>query len=163
MRPDEVSGLFGQAEASADLVDAGAVCRQEKCTFLSKANMFCTPIVAVFHGTATADSWQPRQGYTVTVAGVLLPKVTAFSAQQRLEEKETSLAGKGWEFTLEEFLPAGTQEPADPAEPFVLTVSYDTGSETYSGCKLTARERIAEINGIRQVRRGMAEQRTVIQ
>ena len=142
------------------LQEAGAVCRQDKCTFLSKANMFCTPITAVFYGTATAEGWQPRQEYTASVAGVSLPKVTAFSAQQRLTgEEATSLAGMAWEFTLEEFLPVDVSESEDPEEPFTLTVTTGGKSETYTGCRLTARERVTERNGIRQVRRGTAEQR----
>ena len=142
------------------LRSAGAICRQDKCTFLSKANMFCTPITAVFYGTETAEGWQPYVGYAATVAGVPLEKVTAFSATQRLVEKENAPAEKKWEFTLEEFLPAETQEPADPAEPFVLTVARGAWSDTYTGCKITSWERVTEKNGIRQIRRGTAEQRT---
>lgn len=143
------------------LREAGAICRQDKCTFLSKANMFCTPITAVFYGTATAEGWQPRQEYTVSVEGVPIPKVTAFSARQQLAgEEETSLSAMLWEFTLEEFLPVGVPEPAEPEEPFTLTISHGTESETYTGCKLTARERVAERKGVRQIRKGTAQQRT---
>lgn len=140
---------------------AGGVCRQEKCTFLSKADVFCTPVTAVFYGTASSEDWQPCPGYTVTAGGVTLPQVTGFSAGQQAGEEETSLADAGWEFSLEEFFPAGTQEPADPTEPFEMTVSNGSATENYTGCVLTARERVAEKNGIRQVRRGTAEQRTV--
>jgi hypothetical protein len=139
---------------------AGGVCRQEKCTFLSKADMFCTPITAVFYGIASAEDWQPHPGYTVTIAGAPLAKVTAFSSQQRQGDVLRPLTELEWEFSLEEFLPVGVQEPADPTEPFVLTVSYGSGSETYTGCSFITRERVAERNGIRQVRRGTAEQRT---
>lgn len=138
------------------LRSAGAVCRQGKCTFISKADMFCTPVKAVFYGTAYSEDWQPRPDYEVTAAGVLLPQTCGFSAKQQAAEEGVALADAGWEFSLEEFFPAGTQEPEDPAEPFVLTVFGDT----YTGCIFTARERVAEEDGIRQIRRGTAEGRT---
>jgi len=142
------------------LRSAGGVCRMGKCTFSSKADMFCTPVTAVFYGTATSDDWQPYPGYTVTAAGASLPQVTGFSVEQQVAEGETSLSNAQWEFTLEEFFPAGTEESADPGEPFALTVSYGGETVTYAGCRITTRQRVAEKNGVRQIRRGTAEQRT---
>ena len=146
-------------EALEILRSAGGVCQMGKCTFISKADIFCIPVTAVFYGTASPQEWQPRRGYTVTMAGADLQHVTGFSAGQKAEEGIT-LADAPWEFTLEEFLPVGAQEPEDPAENFALAVSYGSEAEHYIGCKLTARQRVAEKNGIRQIRRGMAEQRT---
>lgn len=143
---------------------AGGICRQEKCTFISKADMFCTPVTAVFYGTATAEDWQPRPSYEVDISGVSLPWVTGFSASQKVGEGETSLVDMGWEFTLEEYFPAGTEETVDdPVEPFEVTLSHGSRQETYIGCNIMARERVLEENGVRQVRRGTAQQRRVDQ
>lgn len=146
-------------QAFGILQEAGGICRLEKCIFSSKADMFCTPVTAVFYGIASSNDWQPYPGYAVTVAGIPLPQVTGFSVGQQAGE-ETSLANAPWEFTLEELFPGGTQEPEEPTEPFVLTVSNGSGSDSYAGCRFTARERVAEKNGVRQIRRGTAEQRT---
>lgn len=146
-------------EAIEILRSAGGVCQMGKCTFICKADVFCIPVTAVFYGTASSEEWQPRQGYTVTMAGADLQHVTGFSAGQKAEEG-IDLADAPWEFTLEEFLPVGAQEPEDPTENFELTVSYGSETEIYTGCKLTVRQRVAEKNGIRQIRQGTAERRT---
>lgn len=146
-------------DAMEILRNAGGICRMGKCSFISKADMFCTPVTAVFYGTAFSEDWQPCRGYTVTVDGVDLQYVSSFSTQQQAAEG-VAMADAPWVFTLEEFLPAGALEQEDPAESFELLVSYGGEAEVYTGCCFISRQRVAEKNGIRQIRRGTAEQRT---
>lgn len=141
------------------LRNAGAVCRQDKCSFVSKADIFCVPVTAVFRGIATQDDWRPHPGYTVRINGEELPRITGFSAAQETRTVIDTLPDAEWEFTLEEFFPIGEQEPADVSEPFTLEVSIGTATEAYTECKFITRERTMEIGGIRQVRQGTAEQR----
>ena len=144
------------------LCNAGGICRQGKCTFLSKADMFCIPVTAVFYGTATSEGWQPSAHFEVMISGTSLPHVREFSAAQEIGAEVTSLAEMGWTFSLEEFFPAGTEEAVDdPAEPFEVTLSDGSRCESYIGCNFMSRERTLEENGIRQVRRGTAQQRRI--
>lgn len=149
-------------DAMEILGNAGGVCRMGKCTFISKADMFYTPVTAVFYGTALSEEWLPRRGYAVMIGGSGLPYVTGFSAQQQ-ETEGVAMDDAPWEFTLEEFLPAGTPEGMESEENFVLEVFYGTAGVGYTGCRFISRQRFAEPNGIRQIRRGMADQRVSLQ
>lgn len=148
-------------EAFDILRAAGGICRQGKCTFVSKADMFCIPVTAVFYGRATAEDWQPRPSCEVAISGEALPWVSQFSAKQEMGEGGISLADMGWTFSLEEFFPHGVEiSEEDPEEPFEVTLSDGSRWESYTGCNIMSRERTLEEKGIRQVRRGTAAQRT---
>lgn len=137
---------------------SNAQCMQGKCSFEGRSALFCVPVTALFYGTATADDWTPRPSCTATLAGVPLAYMTAFSAEQVKGEENASLSAAPWTFTLEEFFPIGTQELPDVQEPFVLEI----GQQVFSGCTWTARERVYTPSGIRQVRKGIAAERTAV-
>lgn len=143
------------------LKEAGAECVQGGCTFHSRPALFRVPVTARFYGTAEEEAWVPRPMYEVVLAGAVLRQATGFSAQQVTDEEHSTLASAPWGFTVEEFYPAGVQEPTDPQEPFTLQVIGSERTQTFSGCKLTERERIHSADGIRQIRKGIAASRTV--
>ena len=63
---------------------------------------------------------------------------------------------------MEELLAPGTSEPPDPAEPFTLMVTRAAGDETFTECNWTSVKREDSINGVRQIRTGIAKKRTVV-
>lgn len=144
---------------------AGAECVQSGCSFDSRAALFCVPVTALFHGKATADDWIPKEEpeeipkevWTISADGQTLLQVRSFSAKQAVDLQYKTLADAPWEFTLEEFFPEGTQEPAELQEPFSVHVS----GQVFSGCTLTERRRVYTEQGIEQVRKGVATARTV--
>lgn len=143
------------------LTNAGAQCEQGNCIFISKAALFRVQVTAVFYGTARSDSWIPRPACAVTLANVPLAHVHKFTAEQATDEMHPTLSNGAWEFTLEEFFPAGTQEPKDAQEPFSLQFSNAEVTETFTGCTLTQRQRIRSAEGTHQIRKGKATARTV--
>lgn len=143
------------------LTRAGAQCVQGNCIFVSKAALFRVQVTALFYGTARSGSWTARPACSVTLAGVPLAYVRSFSAQQKVDETHPALADSVWEFALEEFFPAGAEEPEDAQEPFTLEFSVAAAAETFTGCTMTQRERSRTSEGIHQIRKGKATGRTV--
>lgn len=143
------------------LTNAGAQCVQGNCIFISKAALFRVQVTALFYGTALAEDWIPRPAAIVIFADAALQYVRSFSAEQRVDETNLSLADAVWEFTLEEFIPVGVEEPQQLQEPFSVQLCVGETTETFSGCTLTQQQRICSAEGTRQIRKGKATARTV--
>ena len=132
-----------------------ATCQKETCRFDHTADVFYIEITAVFSGIAHADGWTPGPGFSVHIGIQPMSWATGFSIRRQTEN------GVQWEFTLEELLGPGSVDPPPPVEPFVITVTRPNGKEVFSGCTLTSVEREDTIRGIRQVRRGVAQTRSI--
>ena len=141
------------------LRNAGAVCRQDKCSFVSKADIFCVPVTAVFRGIVTQDDWRPHPGYTVRINGEELPRITGFSAVQETRTVIDTLPDAEWEFTLEELIPAGSTVAASLEGPFRLDLTSETVSETFTQCRWTSVRREYNHQGLRLTRSGISPHR----
>ena len=91
---------------------------------------------------------------------------TGFRAEQKRsstwdEEAGGAVESVTWALTLEEMIPRGAEEPEEPGEPFVLTVSRGTVQEHYGECRWTAHSRQDTQEGLRKVRAATAQTRTV--
>ena len=151
--PKELGGLICQtkAETVCDLLeDIGAVCQQGNCDFLSKANAFRVPVYAEF-GEARA--------YEVVAGLQTLNHVCHFSAVQERNEEETSMEELPWDVTIEEFFPWGTFNTLEPEEPFELYLRSSGGVENYTDCRWSQRKRVAEEQGVRQIRVAVSRKR----
>ena len=148
--PKESGGYVCQQKAMTActiLADAGAVCKQGECAFLSKGNVFRVPVEAVF---STAET------FTIATGALKLAYACGFSAEQKVDSTYTSLEEAPWEFTIEEFFPWGVVETLYVTGPFDLNLRCGSDIERYEECTWTERKRIAEKNGIRQIRIGKA-------
>lgn len=144
------------------LQSMGATCVKEVCKFDEMADVFYIEIGASFFGTPGVNKWSGGPGYTVTIGSQVMEHVTGFSVSRKTDEEVTNIADAGWEFTLEELLPPGTSEPADPTEPFALSVSRSNGEEMLSGCRWTSVKREDTLRGVGQIRTGTATKRSVM-
>jgi hypothetical protein len=140
----------------------GGTCVKDVCKFDEMADVFYIDIDAEFFGTALEGNWSPGPGYAITIRLQPMPHVVSFSAQRATDEDVTTLAGAGWTFVLEERLPPGSSEPADPSEPFNLAMSRALGDEVFVGCRFTSQTREDTIRGVTQIRKGIAEKRNVM-
>lgn len=140
----------------------GATCVKEICKFDEMADVFYIEISAVFFGTPGEASWSAGPGYAITIGGQAMEYVTGFSITRKTDDEVTSIADAKWQFTLEELMPPGTSEPADPAEPFTVTISRSNGEELLSGCTWTSVKREDTLKGIGQTRTGIAASRAVL-
>ena len=148
--PKESGGLACQQkalEACAILENAGAVCKQGGCDFLSKANVFRVKVEAEFSET---------EKFTVVLGGRTLPYACGFSAQQKASAASGDFDGVMWEITLEELFPWGVQDTLGVEEPFQVDIRCAGNIERYEECTWTERKRVADENGIRQIRKGTA-------
>ena len=155
--PKESGGYACQQKALTActiLADAGAVCKQGSCTFVGKSNVFRVRVKAEFF---TAEK------FTIVVGDVLLPHACGFSAGQKTDFESGDLQGVMWEVTVEEFFPWGVQDAQSVTESFQLDFCCKGKIERYEGCTWTEVKRVAEQNGIRQVRKARAMNRIYTQ
>ena len=144
------------------LQNMGATCVKEVCKFDEMADVFYIEISAVFFGTPGENSWSAGPGYAITINSQAMDHVTGFSIVRKTDKDVTSIGNAKWEFTLEELLPPGTSEPADPVEPFSLRIRRALGDETLTGCVWTSVKREDTLRGVGQIRTGTAENRMVL-
>ena len=144
------------------LQDMGGTCVKAVCKFDEMADVFYINIDVEFFGTALPDSWSAGPGYAVKIGAQAMNYVTRFQTQRETDKEVTAITNAKWRFTMEELLPPGTSEPADPAEPFTMSVSRSGGDETFTGCTWISVKREDTIKGVSQVRVGIADQRSVL-
>ncbi|MBE6957751.1 MAG: hypothetical protein E7447_01180 [Ruminococcaceae bacterium] len=148
-------------EACALLEVGGGVCSQGKCSFVRQSDLFRVPVKAVFHGVARANAWEEPVRPVLVAGGLTLDRLEEFSAQQNVSGTDTSIYNAPWTFTVEEFFPWGVWNTLEPDEPFTMDLRYDGNIERFERCVWTHRERIKETGGIRQIRKGKAEGRSL--
>ena len=165
MSPAAAGGSICEADALRTvqtLQNMGATCVKDVCKFDEMADVFYIEISAAFFGTPLESSWSAGPGYSIFIGSQAMPGVTAFEISRKTDEEVTSISNAKWQFTLEEQLIPGTSEPADPTEPFTLTVSRSNGDEVLSGCTWTSVRREDTLKGITQTRTGTAAGRKVL-
>ena len=140
----------------------GGTCVKDVCKFDEMADVFYIEIEAEFFGTAMENKWSPGPGYSITIGQQPMNHVVSFVAQRATDDEVTELGSAKWTFTMEELLPPGTSEPADPQEPFALSVVRALGDELFTGCRFTSQQREDTIRGVTQIRKGTAENRAVV-
>ena len=144
------------------LQDMGGTCVKAVCKFDEMADVFYINIDVEFFGTALPNSWSPGPGYAIKIGSQPMNYVTSFRIQRETDKEVTAINNAKWQFTMEELLPSGTSEPADPAEPFTMFVTRSGGDETFTGCTWLSVKREDTIKGVSQVRVGIADKRTVL-
>ena len=142
------------------LQDMGGTCVKEVCKFDEMANVFYINIDVAFFGTALPTSWSAGPGYSIKIGAQAMNYVTSFQAKRAVDDMTPTINEAKWEFTMEELLPPGTNEPPDPPMPFDLTISRSGGEETFVGCYWTSVKREDTIRGVSQIRTGGAVNRT---
>lgn len=162
LAPKENGGYLCQKtalEVCGILEDAGAVCCQGNCEFVSRSNLFRVPIKAVFSGTARYNDWEELPKYTVVTGSFTHNYVCGFSARQTPGSAGASLENAPWEITVEEFFPWGIEDSLELEEPFTMDFRCAGNIERFQNCTWTERKRVAEELGIRQTRKAKASER----
>lgn len=161
MCPVAMGGAACEGEAlrvTEVLTNTGASCVQEICEFDSRRQLLTVPVYAAFRGGIWEAAWIPGGDLTVKLGANELFSATAFTSEQATEDPAaTALSGCPWTFSIEEFFYPGYSEENPPTEPFDITVTRTTRTETYKNCRFTAIKREAGPTGLRQTREGTAE------
>ena len=144
------------------LQNMGGTCVKSICKFDEMADVFYIEIEVTFFGTALEDGWLPGPGYAIAIGLQPMEQVVSFSAERSTDKDTPTISDAVWQFTMEEQLLPGDGEPPDPQEPFTITITRESGRESFDGCRWTLVRREETIRGVTQVRKGTAESRSVI-
>ena len=146
---------------------ARAVCVQEGCRYDGIAQVYVVNILATFTGMTEEDNCRIWAGFNAYINNQELTYAIGFT-----EEEETGIQAEyatgenlgagtsqrkqGWIIQLEELIPIGSPEQAEPVGAFQLKVVTDQKTELYTGCRWTQIRREFTQRGIRRTRTGFA-------
>lgn len=145
----------------------GAVCIQNGCRYDGVSQVYVVPVSATFTAVTEADGYTIGPGFYVYLNDLRHPFVTAFSEEEAPVVREEFEMGESvpagiiregsrWNIQLEELIPVGSAEAAEPAPGFELKVITDLKVEYYSGCNWTSVRREYTRDGLRRIRKGTA-------
>ena len=168
--PAAVGGTACEVEAlraTEVLRWAGAVCVQNGCTYDGISQVYVVSILATFTGVTCEDSFLPGPGFEVRIGGIHHPYAVAFTSEEVQDRQaeyvmgETAPVGIGqgaclWKITLEELIPAGSLQAAEPAGAFELKLTTDVKTETFYHCRFTSVRREHTREGLRRIRTGIS-------
>jgi len=146
---------------------AGAVCIQNGCTYDGVSQVYAVAILATFTGVTEADSCtigpgfsvylnETRQSYAVAVTEEELPGAQAEYVMGQGAPAGISLGSRLWRIQLEELIPAGSPEAAEPSGAFQMKIVTAQKTEIYYHCRWTSIRREFTKDGLRRVRTGIA-------
>lgn len=156
--------------ATEILRSAGAVCLQNGCSYDGVAQVYVVEVLASFTGVTEADKCTIWPGFYCYVGEDVLRFAVSFTAERTegaapeyamgVAEPVGSSLGSGlWEIKLEEQIPCGSPEVAEPQGEFTVQIVTEDRTETYSGCRWTSVLRQRDKQGLRRVRTGFARER----
>lgn len=172
LSPGELGGAACEAEAMGAmelLLDCGAVCVQEGCVYDRVSQLYAVEIRAAFAGISQTEGIAGT-GFFVSINGVSHDRAVAFQSEETRDytveyvttEPLPMANGTGmvqWSLRLEEQIPVGTAEPAEPSPGFSLVVTTNEKTEIYTGCQWTSINREYSSQGLRRLRKGFALKR----
>lgn len=168
--PADMGGTACEVEAlraTEILRWSGAVCVQNGCTYDGVAQVYVVPVLATFTGITEADDCAIGPGFQVRINEVYQPYALAFSEEEvrgyqaEYVMGEAAPAGIGpgsvlWNIRLEELIPAGSPETAEPAGAFQVKITTDVKTEVYYHCRWTSVQRQFTKEGLRRIRKGIS-------
>lgn len=168
--PADMGGTTCEVEAlraTEVLRWAGAVCVQNGCTYDGVSQVYVVSVLATFTGITEAESCDIGPGFSVYIDGYKQPYTVTVSAREEPGNKAEYVMGEGapagisggswlWYIELEELIPAGSPETAEPKGPFQLKISTNQLTEIYYHCRWTERRREFTQKGLRRIRKGIA-------
>lgn len=138
-------------EAGVVLSTLGGKCNVGECRFEGRIGLFCTEVTGEF------ESYTPK----ITINGVLLKHVLAFTSWRTLDDEVTDWYDAKWQFRLEEYYPLGETEEGDIEGSFILVHSSESGTESFIDSTWTYQRRVWDASGVRQLRLGVASEMDV--
>lgn len=146
---------------------SGAVCVQNGCTYDGISQVYVVSILATFTGITGEDSFTQGPGFEVRIDGIYQPYAVAFASEE-VQDRQAEYAmgetvpvgiGQGtclWKITLEELIPAGSLQTAEPEDTFELQLTTDVKTETFCHCRFTSVKRQHTREGLRRIRTGIS-------
>lgn len=146
---------------------SGAVCVQNGCSYDGVAQVYVVPVLATFTGITEADDCSIGPGFRVYINEVLQPYALAVSGEEDTGLQAEYVTGEAapagisqggwlWHIRLEELIPAGSPETAEPPGAFQLKIVTDVKTEIYYHCRWTSNRREFTREGLRRIRTGIS-------
>lgn len=146
---------------------SGAVCVQNGCTYDGISQVYVVAILATFTGITEADSCIIGPGFSVYLDEILQPYALAVSEEEAPGVQAEYVMGESapagisqgsclWTIQLEELIPAGSPETAEPDGAFQLKIVTELKTERYYHCRWTSVKREFTREGLRRTRKGIA-------
>lgn len=146
---------------------AGAVCVQNGCTYDGVSQVYAVAVLATFTCVTEAESCTMGPGFEVFINDIFQPYAVVFSEEENQAHGAEYVMGEAapsgisqgsylWSITLEELIPAGSPETAEPAAAFELKVKTAVKTEVYYHCRWVTVRREFTREGLRRVRKGIA-------
>ena len=144
---------------------AGGICVQNGCSYDGISQVYMVPVLATFTGIASQENFVGGPGFAVTVGDVEYPYVVSFTSEETEERQPEYAMGESepmgfsrgqklWKITLEELIPAGSAQEADPDGDFELRVSSAVTTEVFHRCRFLQIRREHTREGLRRIRTG---------
>lgn len=148
----------------------GATCVQNGCTYDGVSQVYSVSILATYTCITDADSCTMGPGFSVYIDDIRQYFVVSFSEEEQHGYEAGYAMGQSapigiwegpklWHITLEELIPAGSPETAEPDAPFELRISTKMKKEEYYHCRWTSIKREFTRDGLRRIRKGIAMDR----
>ena len=145
---------------------AGAVCVQQGCRYDGISQVYVVSILATFTGITAEDSFAQGPGFEVRIDGIFHPYAVAFTSEEVQDRQAEFSMGEAapmgisqgsclWRITLEELIPAGSPQTAEPENAFELTLTTPVKTEVFYHCRFTSIKRQHTREGLKRIRTGI--------
>ena len=151
---------------------SGAVCVQNGCRYDGVAQVYMVSILATYTGVTEENSCVIWPGFYCYVDDRYHRYAIDFQTEQTADVQVVHAMGQSaavgiqpgqqlWQIRLEELIPAGSEEAAEPAGEFQVKIISDLITEIFYGCRWTSVHRQRTRQGLRRIRKGYALRREV--
>lgn len=171
--PASMGGTACEVEAlraTETLRWSGAVCIQNGCSYDGVSQMYVVSVLATFTCITEEERCTMGPGFKVYIDEEYQPYVQAFSEEESHDRSTLYEMGEpdpkgicpgkqGWTISMEELIPAGSPETAEPPDAFEVQVVSDVKTEYYFHCRWTSIRREYTREGLKRIRKGICMQR----
>jgi len=153
--------------AAAALQGVQAVCVQNGCVYNGMTQLYSVSILATFYGIPQESDCTMGVGFQIHLDSVYHPWAVAFT-EEKVREQTLEYATRSpvavaitsgsyyWNLRLEELVPPGFTETAEPEEEFQLRVVREGKTEIYGPCRWSSVSRSFTPEGLHLVCKGVA-------
>lgn len=151
---------------------SGAECVQNDCTYDGVAQVYMVSILATYTGVTEENSCTIWPGFYCYVDNRYHRYAVDFQTEQTSDVQIVRQIGSAqtltlhpgeqlWQLRLEELIPSGSEEAAEPTGDFNVKIISDLTTEIYYNCRWTSVQRQRSREGLRRIRKGYALRREV--
>ena len=146
---------------------SGAVCVQNGCSYDGVSQVYVVAVLATFTCVTEADKCSMGPGFSAYIDEIRQPfavsvseeEAPGYQAEYVMGESAPAGASQGsrlWHIQLEELIPTGSPETAEPTGPFELKIVTSVKTEVFYHCRWTSIQREFSRQGLRRIRKGIS-------